>query len=431
MEHFLKENKIGIVGLGYVGLPLALTFLEKGFEITGVDVDNSKVQLLTNGKSYLNDLSNEEIAQANSTNRFEATTAFSALKDAEAIIICVPTPLTATHEPDLSYLEAAGREISKHLSKGQLVVLESSTYPGTTKEVLLPALEHSGMKAGKDFYIGYSPERIDPGNKSYSIDNIPKIISGYTTECLNIIEKIYSQVFSKLVRVSSMEIAELTKLVENCHRLINISFINELAILCDSLKINIWEVIDAASTKPYGFTAFYPGPGIGGHCIPVDPLYLQWKVKQMGIDSQFIQLAMAVNEDMPTYVVRKMKETMEDKPLKGSNVLIYGVTYKPDVNDIRESTALTIMELLDEEGAKVNYHDPYVPELTINQKQFTSVELTKDLLANVDSLVILTNHRRLPIKELINQVPYIFDTRNVTKGLKGKAKIVQLGGGMI
>ena len=437
MENFvlnetIEIHKIAVVGLGYVGLPLALTFVEKGFSVTGIDIDEGKIKKIRNGESYLNDLGDEAIRKATLSKRFSASTDFSLLDSVDAIIICVPTPITAYHHPDLSFLQEASFQVSKYLRKGQLIILESSTYPGTTSEVLVPTLEKSGLKVGTDIFVGYSPERIDPGNTKYAVEDIPKVVSGTTERCLDRVCRLYRKVFSKLVKVSSTETAELTKLVENCHRLINISFINELAIICDSLNMDIWEVIEAASTKPFGFTPYYPGPGIGGHCIPVDPLYLQWKAKLYGKESQFINLAMSVNKSVPKYVVSKIEEFLtRDGSMQEANILIYGITYKREINDVRESTVFQIIRSLKEKGAHVQYHDPYVPNVTADGEKMDSVALTEEALRKTDCVLIFTDHSCIPLQQILDNAPLVFDTRNVTNGMKGNAKVIVLGGGTV
>ncbi|WP_078548388.1 nucleotide sugar dehydrogenase [Litchfieldia alkalitelluris] len=426
-------SSIGVVGLGYVGLPLALTLIKKGLEVKGIDNDKRKIDNLKKGKSYLTDVGDKTIQEAIATNRFTASTDFSLLSSVKAIIICVPTPLDNLHNPDLTYLQSAGFEISKYLQRDQLIILESSTYPGTTKEVLVPILEKGGLKVGNDFFVGYSPERIDPGNHQLGMHEIPKIISGVTDNCLERVYNLYQLIFTKLVKVTSTEIAELTKLVENAHRLINISFINELAIICDSLNVNIWEVIRAASTKPFGFTAYYPGPGIGGHCIPVDPLYLQWKARQFGIESEFINMALSVNRHSSKYVVERVSEILHQqfKNLEKANVLIYGVTYKRDVNDVRESPVFQIIHLLQQKGIRVSYHDPYIPEIMVDGVPMYSRELTEQNLQEADCVLIFSDHSIIPVQKILDYAPLIFDTRNVTEGMKGKAKVFRLGGGIV
>jgi UDP-N-acetyl-D-glucosamine dehydrogenase len=410
------KTLVGIVGLGYVGLPLASLFASKGVSVIGIDIDTKKIEALSSGKSYLTDVTDEEVRLLMATNRFEPTADFSRAETADAIILCVPTPLRDHSYPDLSYVQSAALSLVPYLRKGHLIVLESSTFPGTTEEVLLPIFSKSGFEVGRDFYLGYSPERIDPGNKSFPLEEIPKVISGVTPHCLKSVKDVYSLVFQKLVPVTSPRAAEMTKLLENCQRFINISFMNEMAMICAEMAIDVWEVIGAANTKPYGFTAYYPGPGIGGHCIPVDPLYLQWKAKQYGMDTRFIQLAKAINDHMPDYVVSRLsKHLAERKPSADFRILLLGITYKKDVNDIRESTALTIFEKLDRLGMEVTYHDPLVPEVTVNGKRLKSVELSAETLKAYDCAVLLADHSALPYDMIGKHAPLLFDTRNTFK----------------
>jgi UDP-N-acetyl-D-glucosamine dehydrogenase len=425
-----EKNRIGIVGLGYVGLPLAIMLAEKGFDVTGVDPDLQKLAKLKQGISYIKDIEDDRIRSVTSTNQFKALADFNALKQVESIVICVPTPLTEQGKPDLSYIRSAGEQISQILQNNQLVILESTTYPGTTKEVLLPILEQSGLKAGINFHLAYSPERIDPGNKSLAFDEIPKIISGTTQACQAKACELYSKIYKQVVPVSSTEVAEMAKILENSYRFINISFINEMAILCDRLHLDIWEVIQAANTKPYGFQAFYPGPGIGGHCIPVDPMYLQWKAKQNHHNSKFIELSDAMNLEIVKYIVSRTEQLLvHQKPLKGANILLYGVTYKGDIADTRDSTALSIIRELKQAGANVSYHDPYIPAITIDHEPLNSMPLTNAALEESDCLIILTNHSALPVQQILDHASLVFDTRHTLFGHKGKAKVYFLGGG--
>ncbi|RCW43402.1 nucleotide sugar dehydrogenase [Paenibacillus prosopidis] len=433
-EQFVTTNKneprtVAIVGLGYVGLPLALLFVQKGFHVMGIDLDHQKIDKLNRGQSYINEVQDLDIQAAINAKRFTPSDQYSVMDAAEAIIICVPTPLTSYGTPDLSYLTQAAKEISGRLKKGQLVILESSTYPGTTREVLVPVLSKSGLKIGTDFYAAYSPERVDPGNKEYPIENIPKVVSGITPCCLDRVEKLYRQLFNRIHSISTTDAAEMTKLLENSYRLVNISFINELAMICDVLNLNLWEIIDAANTKPFGFKAFFPGPGIGGHCIPVDPSYLAWKIKQYGIKSDFIQISNAVNHTMPLYIAQQLKRHLAPKPLTGMNVLVYGAAYKPDIADYRESASIELIQILQSEGAEVLYHDPYIPSLLVGETILESVTLTEEMLKKMDCVVIATDHASLPLSFLLNHAPFIYDTRNVTKGVTGRSKIVRLGGG--
>jgi UDP-N-acetyl-D-glucosamine dehydrogenase len=423
------QRTVAIIGQGYVGLPLALLFVKKGFHVLGIDLDRRKIELLTNGKSYITEIPDTEIQEALATARYTPTDQYSFMEAAEAIVICVPTPLTAYGTPDLSYLTQAAAEIGGRLQKGQLVILESSTYPGTTSEVLLPVLNKSGLTAGTDFFVAYSPERVDPGNKEYPVENIPKVVSGHTSNCAERVKELYSRVFIQVHPVSSTEAAELVKLLENSYRLVNISFINELAMICDVLHLNLWEIIDAAKTKPFGFNAFYPGPGIGGHCIPVDPSYLLWKIKQYGVDSPFIQISNTVNHKMPFYVIEQIKRHLSPMPLDGARVLIYGAAYKRDIADYRESSSIELLQILVNAGAEVYYHDPYIPSLKIGGNMLQSVELTEENLRKMDCVVIATDHSSIPLELIVEHSSFVYDTRNVTKGVQGRAKTIRLGGG--
>ncbi|MBO0961867.1 nucleotide sugar dehydrogenase [Neobacillus sp. MM2021_6] len=425
-----EREKVAVIGLGYVGLPLSVLLAEKGFYVKGIDLDANKVAKLQSSKSYIGDIDDITLKKVVDNGQFTATTNFDEIKDVTSIIICVPTPLTKHKTPDLSFVMSAGKEIQKRLQKGQLVILESSTFPGTTREVLLPILEQSRLHAGKDFFLANSPERIDPGNEKYPVEGIPKVIGGVTKKCSEKAQFLYSKVYREVVPVSSTEAAELTKLLENTYRFVNISFINEMAILCDQLKIDIWEVVRAASTKPYGFTPFYPGPGIGGHCIPVDPLYLQWKLQQFETSSEFITLSDRANEKMINYIVTRTEELLQPKQsLSGAKILIYGITYKKDVADTRDSPSLEIINKFKQKGANVNYHDPYIPSLNIEGHLFTNTELTEQVLNKMDCVIILTDHSSIPLDKILHHAPLVFDTRNVTSGSNGTAIIVRLGEG--
>lgn len=415
---------VAVIGLGYVGLPLAKEFLSTGYKVLGVDIDPEKESLLKAGISYIKHIDNAFFKEKSEEGLFDATSDFDRLSEAYAIVICVPTPIDIHYTPDLSYVIGTAKEISKRLKRGQLIVLESTTYPGTTEEILLPILESSGLKVGTDFYLGYSPEREDPGNKEYTTRTIPKIISGMTDECLKRVKNLYSRIIEKLVPVSSPKVAEATKILENTYRAVNIALVNELKIVFEQMGIDIWEVIEAAKTKPFGFQAFYPGPGIGGHCIPVDPFYLTWKAKEYDIHTRFIELAGEINNHMPNYVVSKASKVLNTvrKPLNGSKVLIIGVAYKPDVDDLRESPALKVIDMLEKEKAEVLYHDPYVPEIPETRKykiKKKSVPLTKELLESADLVIITTNHSNIDYEFIRKHSKLILDTRNVykTKGL--------------
>jgi UDP-N-acetyl-D-glucosamine dehydrogenase len=422
--------EVGIVGLGYVGLPLALAFIQSGYSVTGVDLDKRKIQALTDGKSYLPDLSDEALNSVVAQKKLIVTSDYAKLSDVATIIICVPTPLTALHTPDLSYLVQVGSALSKHLKQDQLIVLESSTYPGTTREVLQPLLEKTGMKIGEDIYLAYSPERIDPGRSDHTLQSIPKVVSGITERCAEKIFELYATVFADVVTVSSPEAAEMTKLLENSYRFINISFINEFAMICDKMNIDVWEVIKAAKSKPYGFMEFYPGPGIGGHCIPVDPLYLQWSANLHGSNSMFIDYSHSVNLSMPKYIVDRIKACMGVAVLAGMSILVIGVSYKRNINDTRESSALSLMNLLIREGARLSYHDPYVSEVTVYGDSLKSRDLSEQNLSEADCVVIVTDHQQLPIQFILDHANLVYDTRNMTSGLNGKARIARLGTGL-
>lgn len=410
----VSQKKVAIIGLGFVGLPLSMMFVRKGFHVIGIDYDSRKISAIRQEKSYIQDLSDADIAEAVQSGRWQVSADYADLSGADTVIICVPTPLSPDNSPDLSFLTDTCTRLVPLLAPGQLVVIESSTYPGTTREVVLPLLEESGLKIGDQLYLGYSPERIDPGNKSFSFSDIPKIISGITTDCEQKLYALYSQVFERVVPVSSTEAAETAKLLENSYRFINISFINEFAQLCDRLHVNVWEVIRAAATKPYGFSAFYPGPGIGGHCIPVDPLYLQWKAAQAGITSRFIELSQHVNEGLPAYLAKRIEQELPGKKkLAGAHILVYGVTYKPDIADVRESAALPIINTLLHRGAAVDYHDPYVPHIKLeNGSTLQGVELTEERLEQADCVLICTNHEVMPGELITRHSRFIFDTRH-------------------
>ena len=427
-----EQKKIGVIGLGYVGLPLALLFVKKGFTVIGIDIDTKKIEQLKNGESYLPDISNDEISIAMSTRGLMVEDNYDVIPHLDVIIICVPTPLGKTSNPDLSFLTQVANELKSRLKKEQVVILESSTYTGTTTEVLKPILEQRGFITGKDYFLGYSPERIDPGNKSFELEQIPKVVSGVTVNCEKKVCEIYSQIFDKTIRVSSTKVVEMTKLLENSYRLINISFVNEIAMLCDHLSINIWEVIEAASSKPFGYTPFYPGPGIGGHCIPVDPMYLDWKAKQIGMNSLFINLSTKTISDVTNYIVNKLKMLIDKyKKNRVGKVLICGVSYKSNNNDIREPPSINVIKKLIDSGYQVNYHDPHIPKLMIEEITHYSVKITKELLLESDCIVILTHYSCLDVQYLINHGSVVYDTRNATNGLNGKAEIFRFGVGEI
>jgi len=426
-----KKALIGIIGMGYVGLPLVLRFCEEGFHVLGFDVDSKKVAQLKRGRSYLKSISSSRISQFVRNGLLDVTDDFSRLAKPDCIIICVPTPLTEKMEPDLQYIEKTTEAIRDHLRKGQLIVLESTSYPGTTEELILSELESTGMRVGKGFFLAYSPEREDPGSRRFTTSQIPKVVSGVTPSCQRIVATLYGQVIQKVVPVSTPRAAELTKLLENIYRSVNIALVNELKMLADRMGIDIWEVIEAASTKPFGFSPFYPGPGMGGHCIPIDPFYLSWKAREYDFTTKFIQLAGEINVSIPYYVVSKTVDALnqKNKSIKGAKVLILGVAYKKDVDDARESPALAVMDLLQKKGAKVLYHDPFIPSLPTFRKyhfKLSSSPLTRPLLQRVDAVLVITDHSQVDYAWVVRHASLIIDTRNVTKGMnQWRNKIVK------
>ena len=413
-----REARLGVIGLGYVGLPLSMEFARAGFHVTGIDTDVDKVESLGRGVSYIQDVPSERVREALDAGRFEATTDFSVLGGLDAVDICVPTPLRKTKDPDISYVRSAVVEIVKYLHKQMLVILDSTTYPGTTDEVILSRLEATGLKVGEDFYLAFSPERVDPGNKEWTTRNIPKVVGGVTPRCTEHAALLYEQTLGPVVPVSSTKVAEMVKLLENTFRSVNIGLVNEIALMSDRMGIDVWEVIDAAATKPFGFMPFYPGPGLGGHCIPIDPFYLSWKAKESGFEARFIELAGVVNGSMPYHVVSKVSDSLNEigKPVKGARVLILGAAYKEDIDDVREAPALDVMKLLEEKGAIVSYSDPYVPTLTDGGFSLTSVELTPQRLSEVDCIVITTAHSSVDYKAVVDSGTLVVDTRNALKG---------------
>jgi len=424
----IKEKKavIGVIGLGYVGLPLVIAFAQKGFKVVGFDTDEKKVKKLLNGETYIRDIPPRSIR--NTYSNFKPTTKFSNLKDMDVIIICVPTPLNKNYEPDMRYVFETAKVISKYLRKGHLVVLESTTYPGTTDEDLKSILEESGLKAGKDFYLSFSPERVDPGNKKFNISNTPKVVGGYSKKCLEMVKILYDNI-TLTIPVSSCKVAEMAKILENTYRAVNIALVNELKILCDYMNIDIWEVIEAAKTKPFGFQAFYPGPGLGGHCIPIDPFYLSWKAKEFDFRARFIELAGEINSSIPYYVVNKTIEALnlQDKSIGNSRILILGLGYKKDVDDPRESPSFKLIELYERYGAKVDYNDPYIPIAPKMRKwniKKKSVSLTSENIAKYDCIVVSTNHSSYDPFFIEKYAKLIIDTRNLFGNIKSK-KIVK------
>ncbi len=421
---------IGVIGLGYVGLPLALLFSEQGFPVTGFDIDDRKVQTLNTGGSYIHRITPDEIQFARGKG-FSATADFASLRDVDAIIICVPTPLDEHREPDLSYITSTGYSIAPHLRPGHLVILESTTYPGTTDEVLLPILEQNngrGLKAVRagsegQFYLAFSPEREDPGNNSVSRRDIPKVVGGLEPEAAELATAVYGSIFNRVVRVSSPAAAEMTKLLENIYRCVNIALVNELKLLCLRMGVDIWEVIEAASTKPFGFQPFYPGPGLGGHCIPVDPFYLSWKARQFDFHTRFIELAGEINTSMPYHVLRSVSDALNarKKSVNGSKVLVLGVAYKKDIDDLRESPSLTIIELLRKEGAEVSYHDPYFPVVGRGRKYNLQMQrVSLENLSDYDCVLIVTDHSDYDYARIVRESQLVVDTRNATRGMQAK-----------
>jgi len=433
-----RAARVGVVGLGYVGLPLATEFARQGLRATGFEVDQKKADAINRGESYIADVESSQLSDLVGRELLRATTDFSELAGCDAIIICVPTPLRKTKEPDISYILAAAEEIKKSLRRGQLVILESTTYPGTTDEVLLPMFESAGLKLDEDFLLAFSPERVDPGNPQFRTDNIPKVVGGSTDDSTEIAAHLYAQIVGSVHAVSSARVAEAAKLLENTFRAVNIGMANEMARLCYALGIDTWEVIRAAATKPFGFMAFYPGPGIGGHCIPLDPHYLSWKARQHGFDSRFIGLAEEVNSGMPEHVVRLVWDGLNDdrKSLKGARVLLLGVAYKKDINDVRESPALSIIDRLRAKGAEVSYHDPFIPEVRFDDahtestgEPLQSVELTDDELRQADCIVIVTDHSGVDYARVCQLGKLIVDTRNALAGelrRDARARVIRL-----
>jgi UDP-N-acetyl-D-glucosamine dehydrogenase len=418
----LRTATIGVIGLGYVGLPLAETFARGGFRVIGFDVDEEKVARLKAGESYIRHISSQRIGELRDSGRFWATFEPADLANANAIVICVPTPLTDAREPDLSYIENTGKMIRSHLRAGQLVVLESTTYPGTTEELLRPILEESGLRAGRDFFLAFSPEREDPGNPHFSTRNIPKVVGGMDAVSRDLAVALYEPCVTGVVPVSSTRVAEACKILENTYRAVNIALVNELKVIFDAMGIDVWEVIEAAKTKPFGFQPFYPGPGLGGHCIPIDPFYLTWVARRHGVNTRFIELAGEVNTSMPNYVVTRVAEALNDfaKPVKGSRICVVGVAYKKNVDDPRESPAFTIMESLQKRGAIVSYHDPYVPTLPRMRHHSIRLEnspLTEAFATTQDCFLIVTDHSNVDYKWLARHASLIVDTRNAMQGI--------------
>jgi UDP-N-acetyl-D-glucosamine dehydrogenase len=425
-----KRANISVLGLGYVGLPLAITFANAGFNVTGIDPIEEKVDMINRGESYISDITNAQLRKHIDSGRLRATTDYSVLAEIDAVSICVPTPLRKTGDPDMSFIASASEQIAPYLHRSMIIVLESSTYPGTTREFVLPKLTAiNKLQVGEDFFLAFSPERVDPGRKDYTTVNTPKVLGGITPACTEVAKAWYQQAIETVVTVSTAEVAEMAKLLENTFRMINISMVNELAQMCERLDVDVWEVIDAAATKPFGFMKFTPGPGLGGHCIPIDPLYLSWKMKTLNYTARFIELASEINTGMPRYVVNRIQDALNryKKPLNGSKVLILGVAYKPNINDMRESPALDIIHLLREKGATVTYYDPFVPELDFDNILMSS---EKDLLAsveNADLVAIITNHAKIDYQMVVDKAQLVFDARNATKDVpKASQKVIKL-----
>jgi UDP-N-acetyl-D-glucosamine dehydrogenase len=440
MKNSIKENLLtkiqdrnihmAVLGMGYVGLPLATVFAEAGFRVTGIDPDQEKIKALSEGRSYIKDVPTEQLASLVASGKLSGTTDFSVLEEVDAVSICVPTPLRKTGDPDLSFIFSVTEQLARFLHPGMVIVLESTTYPGTTREILLPKLtEISGLTVGKDFFLAFSPERVDPGRSDWTTLNTPKVIGGITEDCCEVSSRWYCQALQTVVPVSSTEVAEMAKLLENTFRMINIGLVNEMALMCDRLDVDVWEVIDAAATKPFGFMKFTPGPGLGGHCIPIDPLYLSWKLRALKYTAHFIELASEINTGMPRHVVGKVQDALNiaGKALNGSRVLILGVAYKPDIDDLRESPALDVIGLIKQKSAEVLYHDPYVPSLLDDGITMESVPDLMEAVREVDCVVIITNHSQYDYPAILQEAKMVVDTRNAL-GKLGKAnpKVVRL-----
>ncbi len=426
-----RKARIGVVGLGYVGLPLAVELGKAGFHVTGIDLDDRKVAAISAGRSYIPDVATADVQALHAAGKLDATTDFSIVRELDTINICVPTPLRKTKDPDMSYIVSAVEGIAKYLHPGMLIVLESTTYPGTTDEVVQPMLEATGLKAGRDFFLAFSPERVDPGNPTFQTHNVPKVVGGFTPTCSELAKELYGSAIQTIVPVSSTRVAEMVKLLENTFRAVNIGLVNELALMCDRMNIDVWEVVEAAKTKPFGFMAFYPGPGLGGHCIPIDPFYLSWKAKQTGFDPRFIELAGHINAAMPHYVVEKVAEALNTrrKAINGSSILILGVAYKRDIDDMRESPALDVMGLLLARGAKVAYADPYVAEVHGREwsggYDIQAVELTRGAIGKYDCVVVVTDHKTFDYDSIVTEADLIVDTRNAIK--RSSPNVFRLG----
>jgi UDP-N-acetyl-D-glucosamine dehydrogenase len=422
-----RQARVGVIGLGYVGLPLAVELGQAGFRVTGLDIDERRVGQLAKGRSYIQDVPARSVKELVQSGNFIPTTDFGTLRQLDVVNVCVPTPLSKQRDPDVSYIVSAAKQVAKHLHRGMLIILESTTYPGTTEELILPMLQATGMKVGRDFFLAFSPERIDPGNAKFHTRNIPKVVGGVTPACTEVAVKLYEQRLDRVVPVSSTQVAEMVKLLENTFRSVNIGLVNELALMCTRMKIDVWEVIEAAATKPFGFMPFYPGPGLGGHCIPIDPFYLSWKARASGFEARFIELAGHVNGHMPEHVVDLVSQSLNNqgKAVHGSRVLVLGVAYKADIDDTRESPSLDIMTTLVERGARVDYSDAHVARLELGGRDLRSVPLTAAKIRGYDCVVIATAHRDLPLGEIVRHARGIVDTRNALRG-KSSKKIVRI-----
>lgn len=423
-----KKAVIGVIGLGYVGLPLAVEKAKAGYKVIGFDIQQKRVDMVNEGRNYIGDVVEEELDRLVKDEKIAATTDYQKIEEVDAVAICVPTPLDQYHQPDTKYVESSTEDITKYLHRGMLIVLESTTYPGTTEEIVRPILEETGLKVGQDFFLAFSPERVDPGNKIYKTKNTPKVVGGVTPICTEIAASLYNNVLdTKVHTVSSPAVAEMEKILENTFRNINIALANEMAILCDKMGIDVWEVIEAARTKPYGFMAFYPGPGLGGHCIPIDPFYLTWKAREFDYHTRLIELAGEINNSMPDFVVDRLMKILnkDKKALNGSKILLLGVAYKKDIDDLRQSPALKIIEILEKEGAEVIYNDPHIPEFEHTDKKYRSEDLTDELLQEVDAVLITTCHSLYDFENIVDKAQVIFDTRNATNGIESE-KIFKL-----
>jgi UDP-N-acetyl-D-glucosamine dehydrogenase len=421
-----RTAKVGVIGLGYVGLPLAVEFARAGFDVIGMDVQARKVDHLNAGRSYVKDVADSTIAPLIESGKLRGTTDFSIIAELDTVDICVPTPLRKTKDPDMSFVVSATEQIASYVHPGLLVMLESTTYPGTTEELLLPKLQESGLQVGEDFFLCFSPERVDPGNPKFHTSNIPKVVGGITAQCTELGALFYGQALETVVPVSSTRVAEMVKLLENTFRMINIGLVNEMALMCNRMGINVWEVIDAAGTKPFGFMPFYPGPGLGGHCIPIDPFYLSWKSKEAGIEARFIELAGYINGQMPEHVVGRIQDALNNaaKPVRGSRIHVLGVAYKRDIDDVRESPALDIIHLLRRMGAVISYSDPYVPKIALDGAELHSADLL-NAVKEADCVVVLTDHSGVDYAAVVRHARLIFDTRNALKNISSD-KIIKL-----